>query len=94
MFGKLNFQRLRCNLKGTEVDPESIRVELTLESDLFFHFTHTTTPSSFKVLQQEQHLKVDFSTFTALLIKMANGTIREPHRYSFFHFSLLVLYLL
>jgi hypothetical protein len=68
------------NDKGDDHNPESTRVEFAAETDLFFHYSHTTTRSTFKTVRQEQKLKVEFSEYAAILIRMFNNCIREPYK--------------
>lgn len=58
-----------------------MRVELTSENDLFFHYTHTVDFDSFRAMQENQKLMVDFREYPNILIKMANSCIKEPHSF-------------
>ena len=57
-----------------------MRIELTSENDLFFHYTHAIDEAGFKEMQEAQKLMVDFAEYTGVLIKMLNSCIKEPHR--------------
>lgn len=35
--------------QGDDAAPQSVRVELSSEADLFFHYTHSTDDASFQV---------------------------------------------
>jgi cold shock CspA family protein len=59
---------------------ENVKVELTSENDLFFHYTHIITKDSFCEMQEEQKLMVSFQEYARVFIKMANSCIKEPHR--------------
>ena len=37
-----------------------VKVELTSENDLFFHYTHCVDEDKFRHMQQQQKLMVDF----------------------------------
>ena len=55
---------------------------MTTETDLFFHYTNVTTKHFFKTWRDEQKLKVDFSEYPFVLVKMFNNCIREPESFS------------
>ena len=60
---------------------QNVRVELTSENDLFFHYTHTVDEDAFRHMQEKQKLMVDFQEYPNILIKMANSCIKEPHSF-------------
>lgn len=60
---------------------ETLKVELTTESDLFFHYAHVANAESFRVMQDEQKLMVDFADYGNVLARSLNAAIKEPHRY-------------
>ena len=53
-------------------------MELTSESDLFFHYTHSLDEQGFRLVQEQQKLMVDFAEYAAVLIRMLNTCIKEP----------------
>lgn len=56
-----------------------LQVELTSESDLFFHFTHTIEEEAFRQhMQQEQRLMVDFDQYPSMFVRMLNSCIQSP----------------
>ena len=57
---------------------QQVRLELTSENDLFFHYVHTVDLDSFRTMQEQQKLMVDFSEYTNVLIKMVNSCIKQP----------------
>lgn len=59
--------------------PESIRVELSSESNLFFHFVHDLDADSYAELQESQKLMVEFAEYPTVLLRMLNSCIKEPH---------------
>jgi len=59
----------------------SVRIELTSENDLFFHYTHTVDEDAFRQMQESQKLMIEFNDYTNILIKMVNCCIKEPHSY-------------
>lgn len=66
--------------QGDEGEPRAVRVELSSENDLFFHFAHTLNEASYAAVQEEQKLMIDFPQYAAVLIKMLNNCIKEPER--------------
>jgi hypothetical protein len=72
--------RVKILVQG-QPDMESLKVELTTESDLFFHYTHVANEESFRVMQDEQKLMVDFSDYGNVLARSLNAAIKEPHRW-------------
>ena len=56
-----------------------LQIELTSESDLFFHYTHTIGAADFQQLMQEaQKLMVDFNSYPAVFLRMVNSCIQTP----------------
>ena len=66
-------------LAGEDESPSSIRLELSSESDLFFHYNHTINEQDFEIIQEQQKLVVSFHEYPNVLIRMLNACIREPH---------------
>eukprot|EP00760_Papus_ankaliazontas_P025419 PhM_4_TR2702/c0_g1_i1/m.34113 len=60
---------------------ESLRVELSSESDLFFHFTCDITRHGFEQLRTDQKLTCDFAAFSSMLLRLLNKCIRETQSY-------------
>ena len=56
-----------------------VRVELTSENDLFFHYSHILNEDRFKLMQEAQKLTIDFGDYPAVLIKMLNSCIKDQH---------------
>lgn len=59
---------------------ENIKIELTSENDLFFHYRMVITEDSFRQMQEEQRLMIHFAKFSEIFMKMINSCIKEPHR--------------
>ena len=64
-----SFEALRCKilLGGEENNPAQIRLELSCENDLFFHFTSDVDEETFKVMQENQKLTVNFVEYSNLV---------------------------
>eukprot|EP00756_Hemistasia_phaeocysticola_P065307 Hpha_TRINITY_DN8469_c0_g1::TRINITY_DN8469_c0_g1_i1::g.34668::m.34668 len=59
----------------------SMRVELSSESDLFFHYSCNLGTGEYLQLRDEQKLMCDFRDFGPTLLKMLNKCIKEPQSY-------------
>ena len=78
-----SFEALRCKilLGGVENNPIQIRIELSCENDLFFHFTSDIDEETYKVMQENQKLTVNFGEFYNLVKRLFNNCINEPQSY-------------
>lgn len=79
--GTLEAIRCKILLLGDEHNPHHCKIELTSESDVFFHYVHAVNEQDFRAVQEDQKLMVDFPDYTAIVIKMLNQCIKEPHSY-------------
>jgi len=79
--GTLEAIKVKILILGDESNAENIKVELTSENDMFFHYTHSLTEESFKTVQEDQKLMIEFPDYSNILIKMLNSCIKEPHSY-------------
>jgi hypothetical protein len=64
---------------GDEHTLQSIRVELSSEADLFFHYMHVIDEPGFLAIQEQQKLMVEFADYPNVLVRMLNACIKEPH---------------
>lgn len=85
--GTLEAVRVKILREGDEDAPNAIRVELTSDEDLFFHYAHVCDPQEFANLQETQRLMVDFPDYVNVLIRMLNNCINEPQN----HLAVLVM---
>ena len=78
-----SFEALRCKilLGGEENNPAQIRLELSCENDLFFHFTSDVDEETFKVMQENQKLTVNFVEYSNLVKRLFNNCINDPQSY-------------
>ena len=78
-----SFEAIKCKIlsQGNEKDPEKIRLELSCENDLFFHFTSDVNETVFKKMKEAQNLTTEFKEYSALLIRLFNSCIEEPQIY-------------
>ena len=78
-----SFEAIRCKILigGEENNPIQIRLELSCENDLFFHFTSDIDEETFKIMQESQKLTVKFLEFSNLVKRLFNNCINEPQSY-------------
>ncbi|CAI2380134.1 unnamed protein product [Moneuplotes crassus] len=79
--GTLEAIKVKILIIGDEGNAENVKVELTSENDMFFHYTHSLIEDTFKVVQEDQKLMIEFPDYPNILIKMLNSCIKEPHSY-------------
>lgn len=79
--GTLEAVKTKILQLGHEGSPAHIRLELTSENDLFFHYIHAVDERGFNTLQNHQKLMVDFSDYPSVLVRMLNSCIKEPHSF-------------
>eukprot|EP00511_Aplanochytrium_stocchinoi_P004054 CAMPEP_0204837724 /NCGR_PEP_ID=MMETSP1346-20131115/28788_1 /ASSEMBLY_ACC=CAM_ASM_000771 /TAXON_ID=215587 /ORGANISM="Aplanochytrium stocchinoi, Strain GSBS06" /LENGTH=240 /DNA_ID=CAMNT_0051973353 /DNA_START=108 /DNA_END=830 /DNA_ORIENTATION=+ len=77
--GTLEAIKVKMLVTGKDSSPESVKIELSSECDLFFHFTHVVDEVGFRIMQQQQKLMIDFVEYPKVLIRMLNNCIKEPH---------------
>ena len=78
-----SFESIRCKVltTGEGNNIAQIRIELSCENDLFFHFTSDIDEEIYKVMQENQKLTVNFKEFCNLLKRLFNNCINEPQSY-------------
>ena len=79
----VSFEALRCKILcgGFENNPIQIRIELSCENDLFFHFTSDIDEETFKIMKESQKLTVNFVEFSNLVKKLFDNCINEPQAF-------------
>lgn len=80
--------KVKLLILGPEDSPTAVRLELSSEADLFFHYMHIVDAKEFGKIQESQKLVVDFVDYAAILIRMLNNCIKEPH----VHLAILTVY--
>ena len=60
---------------------QQVKIELTSENDLFFHYTHIVDVDDFRRMQEQQKLMIEFSEYANVLIKMVNSCIKQPQNF-------------
>lgn len=61
------------------ININSLRMELSSETDLFFHYTCAVNAQGYAMLREDQRLTCGFQDFATSLIRMFNRCISEPH---------------
>ena len=79
--GTLEAIKVKILVLGDDQNPEQIRVELSSENDMFFHYTHNLDESVFGKIQESQKLMIEYPDYPNILIKMLNSCIKEPHSF-------------
>ena len=74
-----SFESIRC--KVLTAGDVQIRIELSCENDLFFHFTSDIDEETYKIMQENQKLTVKFVEFSNLVKRLFNNCINEPQSY-------------
>ncbi len=79
--GALEGVKVKVLVQGEDSSITALRVELSSESDLFFHHSCVINSLGFNQLREDQKLMCDFREFSTTLLKMFNRCIREPQTY-------------
>ena len=79
--GTLEAIKAKLLVLGEDSNPRQIKLELTSENDLFFHYLHNIDESGFRSLQESQKLMIEFSELPTILLRMLNACIKEPHSF-------------
>lgn len=77
--GALEAIRAKILVKGDTHAPDAMRLELTSENNLFFHYCHELSAGNFQTIQEGQKLMVEFPEYPSVLVRMLNQCIKEPH---------------
>ena len=56
-----------------------MRIELTSESNFFFHYAHELDHAGVRELQTGQRLMVEFTEYPAVIVRNLNHCVKEPH---------------
>lgn len=77
--GTLEAIRCKVAVAGDAAAPTAVKLELSSETDLFFHYTHVADDRSFRGIREEQHLMIELADYANVLIRSLNQAIKEPH---------------
>ena len=61
---------------GEPSAPTSVKVELSSESDLFFHYTHVAEERTWKAMRDEQRLMVEYPEYPNVLAQSFTSAIK------------------
>ncbi|KAL4456294.1 hypothetical protein ABPG74_014255 [Tetrahymena malaccensis] len=64
-----------------ELSDQTIKIEFTSETDLFFFYIAIINYESFKQIKEENKLKMEYNQFLQQLIKLFNQCYKEPHNF-------------
>ncbi|RYG47998.1 hypothetical protein EON67_08025, partial [archaeon] len=56
--------------------PRQVKVELSSEADMFFHYSHVVDEKGFNFMRDEQKLMVDFTSYANVLAQSLNNAIK------------------
>jgi hypothetical protein len=79
--GTLESLRVKVLCHGEDSRLMSLRIELSSDNDLFFHFGCAINAVGFRQLQQDQRLVCEFAGFAAVLLKMLTRCAKEPETF-------------
>jgi hypothetical protein len=77
--GTLELIKVKILTAGPDDAPSAVRMEMSSEVDLFFHYQHLVDQRAFLKIQEVQKLMVDMSDYPTILVRMLNACIKEPH---------------
>lgn len=77
LVGSMEGIKVKILTLGDEFALQQIRVELSSENDLFFHFTHALEEASYVSVQEHQKLMASFNEYPNIMIKMLNACIKD-----------------
>jgi hypothetical protein len=79
--GTLEAIKTKFLILGEDSNPRHIKLELTSENDLFFHYIHNIDEPGFRQMQESQKLMIEFSELPTIIVRMLNACIKEPHSF-------------
>eukprot|EP01071_Lankesteria_metandrocarpae_P003739 Lankesteria_metandrocarpae@DN3157_c0_g1_i1.p1 len=79
--GTVESVRFRVLARGEGTGSAHVRVELTSDSDLFFHYFHAVNHGSFNELQEQQKILSSFDDYPSLIGKMVNSCVKDPQSF-------------
>lgn len=77
--GNLEGITVRILIKEDSTGMQGVRVELSSENDLFFHYMHFASSETFRKIHDTQRLMVDFPEYPQMLKKMVQNCYQMPH---------------
>ncbi|EGR29241.1 hypothetical protein IMG5_160400 [Ichthyophthirius multifiliis] len=74
--------RTRVFILGDEKNLQQLKLELSSDNDIFFHFTHLANENNFKTIKQTQQLNIQFNEYPSICIKCFNKVEKDQNQYS------------
>lgn len=62
--------------EGEDGRAKQVKIEMSSEADMFFHYTHIVDEKGFNAMRDEQKLMVDFSTYASVLASSFQNAIK------------------
>lgn len=72
---------VHCDKQESNGEMENVRIELTTESDVFFHYTNSISRGDYPRLQQEQRFMVEYELLPQVLAKMLRSCVDDPETF-------------
>ena len=79
--GTLEAVKTKIMILGEDNSPRHLKIELSSENDLFFHYVCTIDEASFRNIQEAQKLMIEFNDAPTIIVRMLNSCIKEPHSF-------------
>lgn len=79
--GVMEGLKMKIVVLGDDHSPSTVRLEISSEAELFFHYTCIINAQGYLQLREDQKLMCEFREFPLTLAKMFNQTIREPNTF-------------
>ena len=80
-----SFEPIRCKLLSDAINQEGIptrvKLEISWESDLHFHYTNIVDEQTFLDMKKKQDIKIDFPQYCNLIVKICDNCIKIPDTY-------------
>jgi len=80
-----SFENIGCKLLSDAVNPEGtptrVKLELSWESNLTFHYTNIVDEQKFLDMKKKQNLNIDFAQYCNLVTKICDDCIKTPETF-------------
>ena len=80
-----SYELIRCKLLSDTYNkegvPQRVKLELSWESDLLFHYINIVDEMTFLDMKKKQNLNIDFPQYCDLVIKICDNCIKDPKTY-------------
>ena len=76
----IRFKLLSDSINKEDI-PQKIKLELSWESDLLFHYTNIVDEKTFLNIKKNQNLNIDFPQYINLIRKMCENCINNPDHF-------------